>query len=203
MKKALCVALAMAMLLLSGCRKEEEVHTVVTEYDLEEARTMIDETEWLLAWLSTRETIRRDTAENVIRRIDETMSGEGITALQCLMADTADWEDESLKELPLGNGTVAPTFYHEGVELVSAAEESRCKIDEETGECTEHFSVLTIRLAYTGDDPAFREWHREYNFHNQSVHDLSWSRVTFSGTYNLEGTLPLRPDFDPEKYLTP
>lgn len=210
MKKNLLICMSVLILaVLLGCSQSEEEKTkeiVVTEYDLEEARAMIDEVEWLTAWLDTQESIERSAAENLIARIDETTVAEGVNILVCALEDAAYWDDESMDLLSLGSGTVAPTIYHEGVELVSAEVESRCVLNEETGECLEHFfETLRIRKEYTGDDPDFQGWFLEYVFHKPWEHGLDgdWVYVSGNGTYNLKGDLPLRSDFDPHEYPNP
>lgn len=210
MRKNLLICVSVLILaVLTGCGQSEAEapETIVTEYDLEEAQAMIDEVEWLTAWLDTQESIERSAAENLIARINgATTFGEGANVLACALEDTAYWDDESMELLPLGNGTVAPTIYHEDVELVSAEVESRCVLDEETGECLEHsFETLRIRKEYTGDNPDFQGWFLEYVFHKPGEHgsDRGWDYVSGNGTYNLKGDLPLRSDFDPDKYPNP
>lgn len=213
MRKCICVLLSLvALLALSGCHKPEAVpevdapEPVVTEYDLEEARAMIDEAEWLTAWLYEQKSIQRSAAEKLVERIDTTMLHDGVNTLNCALEDAAYWDDESMDVLPLGNGTVAPTIYHEDVELVSAIHESSCVLDEETGECINHyFDTLRIRKEYTGNDPAFQGWYLEYVFNKPWDHDSDgdWVYIACNGTYNLVGDLPLRSDFDFEKYPTP
>lgn len=200
----------LALLMLSGCHEQEIVpevdEPVEMEYDLDAAQAMIDEVEWLTAWLDTQEIIQRSDAEKLVERIDATMTQEGVNTLSCALEDAAYWGDESIKVLPLGSGTVAPTIYHEGVELVSAIHESSCVLDQETGECIHHyFDTLRIRKEYTGDDPVFQGWYLEYVFNKPWEHgsDREWVYVACNGTYNLAGELPLRDDFDFEKYPAP
>ncbi len=173
--------------------RQTEESTLYT-YNIEEAAQMVDSVEWLCAWLQTQDTISRADAQRLIAAIDEAVPNEGTNTLLCHMADAADWENPGLQTLSLRHDMIAPTVYHTDVSFVSATEERYCALEHGESTCTYHNSFLCIRKEYTGDDPAFADWYSEYIF-TRREHDGPWVFTAMNGTYNIEGSLPLKEAF--------
>lgn len=109
-KRYIC-ALLLCALVLPGCfRKQEEAAVTSTkEYDMEAAAALIDKTEWICAWLTQQSEISRPEAEKLINTLNSGLANnEGENIVFTAMADGADWEDETLETIALGNGTVLP-----------------------------------------------------------------------------------------------
>ncbi|MGF7184329.1 hypothetical protein GGQ84_000412 [Desulfitispora alkaliphila] len=192
-KNMLLLGLMILIALTSGCSRNA-APTVVYDYDIQEATVLIDEVEWLSAWLQTQDVILRSDAEKLIARFNEVLSYAGKNIITIAMTDGADWENSSLETLSLGNSYIHPTIYHEGVYVVSATEERTCETSEDTGECTTHFSTLVIRKEYSGSDDKLKDWYLEYIFTKRS-HDGDWKFVSYNGIYNVEANLALKESF--------
>lgn len=194
---SLLILVLLVVLLVHSC-SDKGAPEVVYDYDIGEAAAMVDEVEWLCAWLQSQDSIPRSDAEALIARLDQTLGFEGKNIVTTALADAADWDDESLDTLPLGNEYIQPTVYHEGVEIVSATETRKCGPLKD-GTCGAHVSTLAIRKEYTGDDEALQGWYLEYIF-TQRTHDGDWDFTCYNGTYNVEAALPLRDAFYETQY---
>ena len=192
-KRVFCLLSVIFLLIGSGC-SDNAAPAMTYDYDIEEAVSMIDEIEWLCAWLQEQDSLSRDDAEKFIIRLDETLHHEGENILTTAMKDAADWENRDLQTISLRDDCIQPTIYHEGVSVVSAIEERQCEISESTGECTAHMSYLKIRKEYTGTDEKLQDWYLEYVF-SQAEHNGAWDFVSYNGTYNEKVHLPLTESF--------
>lgn len=178
---------------LTGCA-DEGVSTIIREYNIEEATAIIDEVEWLTAWLSQEDSISRGNAGKLIDRFNETLDYQGENMLTLAMADASEWEDSEVQTISLGNEYIPPTIYHEGVAIVSATEEEKRQASDDKGEAIGYQSTLTIRKEYAGPEPKLQDWYLEYVFNKHGL-EGKWSFVCFNGTYNVDVVLPLKESF--------
>ncbi len=197
-KRVLAGICLLLMLVLPACAPSDSPQAEVSSMDRARGAELVDESEWLCAWLSQQREISREQARAFASRMDALLPGEGENALTAAMADATDWEDPAAQSFSLGNGTVRPTLYHQGVELVACTLE----ILPETDSPQPNREQLTVRLEYRGADPSFQDWFLEYHYLRGGPEE-EWAFSSYSGTYNAEGSLPLKDGFDAARYPAP
>lgn len=199
MKKRLLAGICLLLMLaFPACGPSDGPQNATVSCDRALGAELVDESEWLCAWLSQQSEIGRAQAQNFVDRMNALLPGEGENALTAAMADAADWEDPAARAFSLGNGTVRPTLYHQGVELTACTLE----ILPEADSLQPNREQLTIRLEYRGADPSFQDWFLEYHYLRGGSEE-EWAFSAYSGTYNVEGSLPLKDGFDAARYPVP
>lgn len=181
--------LFLCTILLVGCsRQDETIHpdgiitTNTYTIDTAQAAAMIDEAEWWQAWLSEQDSISRTDAEMILQRLETVCKSSALTILQSFMTDTTAW-DNGDANIPLGNGTVVPTLYHNDVIIDSATVEEQWT-DYGGALGVYYESRLTIRKIYTGTNASLESWEESYIFQRFSEDD-AWEFLGVSGYYNI------------------
>lgn len=135
---------------------------------------------------------------------------QAVAALEAA-ADQTIWQTaQGETQLAQGQG-FTPTYYHEGMELVSAYVERECALDQGADTCDAHLANLYVRMEYTGDSDVVPEgWYLEYNLRSNSHDEEGWGFVGYrdSGGSSLSDCqvnwqLPLAEDFPADKYQLP
>ena len=205
MKQIRLAALLLAVLLLCGCETQtgpREASISVLPYSPSGARAIIDEAEWYIAWLQSRDTITREQAENFIDRFGAALDPQEAENVLFTAIDAAPWADASVTEFMVLHEFMCPTLYHQGVALISASDTARCQMADGANECHDHHSRLAIHKEYRGDSPLLKGWYLEY-IYEQNEHNGPWHFLTWSGHFSMPVQLPLTEDFADAPYPAP
>ena len=138
---------------------------------------------------------------------------EAATALLEELADEDIWF-AAVNETPLQQDQdFVPTYYHEGMTLVSARLERTETAATQAGTAAWQMAKLLVRMEYQGDNPDVPQgWYVDYVLESMDGGQEDWS---FAGYRDDEGTnlsgfaygedwsVPLREDFPWDKYPLP
>lgn len=179
MKKAL-VPIFAVFLLLAGCAQLlRPIHTETAVFDLDTAKSMIADMEQYVIDLSDRSRITREELDALTAGM-EAVYGEHARDVAATFFDVAEMEDDTVSELSLLPQNCYPTIYHQGVEITDAYTASNEYDDPFFNE-----TYLHVREDYTGDDPLFKDFYREYVF--KADENKKWVFSGFGGTVNYQG----------------
>ncbi len=190
------IAGVMTLIFLCACSSEPETvenEIVDVDFGIENAVDMIDEVEWITAWVQTQDSVARETLDELILQIEPVMGGDS-SSVVIGSVDLADWNDETIENLEVLHDFLSPTIYHEGIEVVSAVEE--IYQDEEII----YSSSLEIRKEYVGEDEELSDWHLTYAFRKRRSSE-EWEFVAFDGQSNIDFELQLKDSFYEKSYL--
>ncbi len=185
------------VLFLLACSSEPvPIENKVVDFDIETATEMIDEAEWLCAWVQTQESVSRETVDTIISQIENTDIGNEAASLATLSIDNGHWNDSIYDSFEVIKEFIVPTIYHEDIEIVSATEE--LYEDEEFP----YSSSVEIKKAYTGSDENLADWYLTYVF-RKSRGSGNWEFISFDGQVNIGATnLELKDSFFDISYIS-
>ena len=155
---AVCVLLALCSCQVTRCEPIDPLETKVYNFDLNYAEKMIAPSEKLVADLIAKPFVTRQDFNRFLSEIDQ-IYGE-IDSRQSWVGafvDNREFEDESVSEFHFNDRLFYPTIYHENVEIISAT-----VTDVYYENPRNDMSLLTISVAYTGDDKNLEGWQRDY-----------------------------------------
>lgn len=147
------------------------------------------------------------------RLVTEDYDLEAATALLEELADQDIWF-AAVNETPLQEGQgFLPTYYHEGMTLVSARLERTETEATQAGSAAWQLAELLVRMEYQGDSPDVPQgWYVEYVLQSLDGGQEDWSFAGYrddqgnnlaGAAYEEEWSVPLKEDFPWDKYPLP
>lgn len=174
-------------------------HVTVTAYNINQAKQLIEDTEYECALMLNAETVSREEFEAFVSR--QAFYGRGKTTPTVMderwgtcFFDLETYQDLQVDPIPVRQDIFYPTLLHEDVEITEAW------LEDASSDCScMVIDYLRIRVAYTGQDVALKDWYREYVFQK---FDGKWRLYLVRDQQTLEGEdfypqyLPLRVSLD-------
>lgn len=196
-----CILLALAAVLFAVRKKlppsamydqNPDHHVTVTAYNVNQARQLIENIEYECAQILNAETVSREEFEAFVSR--QIFYGRGNTMPVVMderwgacFFDLETYRDLQVDPIPVRQDIFYPTLLHENIEITEAW------LEDASSDCScVVIDYLRIRMDYTGQDPALRDWYREYVFQR---FDGKWRLYQVNDQAVLEGE-----DFNP-RYL--
>ncbi len=146
------------------------------DYDCTAAAQMVMQGDSILAKMALRDTVTRTEFDDYMKRLKD-IYGEDVKWAE-LFFKNEEYENSETDTLTLKKDVFYPTLLHQGIEVVSAEVENTCYDNDFFNQ-----SLLTIKIAYSGEDSKLQDWYREYLYTKDA--DGQWRFYGFGGVMNF------------------
>lgn len=168
-------------------KKIKPLKSESVDFNLDEAKRMIEKGDRILADISLKETATREEFEQFLTDLEDANDGYNNIQWEYIFFNNQEIEDKNITTLRLSKDMFYPTLQHKDVEVISAQ-----IMNEYFEDAYFNSSILTIKEAYTGKDSKLEGWYREYLFKKNTEEE--WVFYAFGGQMNFQGD-GFKPDY--------
>lgn len=168
-------------------KKIKPLKSESVDFNLDEAKRMIEKGDRILSDISLKETASREEFEQFLTDLEDAYDGYNNIQWEFMFFNNQEIEDKNITTLRLSKDMFYPTLQHKDVEVISAQ-----IMNEYFEDAYLNSSILTIKEAYTGKDSKLEGWYREYLYQKNTEDE--WVFYAFGGQMNFQGD-GFKPDY--------